>query len=56
MTEASKRAKRKYFSKVKRITVDFYPTEQELIDHLEKQPQKTTYIKNLIRQDTKKDG
>jgi hypothetical protein len=53
MSEAQKRAKKKYQAKVKRITVDFYPTEADLIAHLEKQPQKTTYIKNLIRKDIK---
>ncbi len=54
MTDAQKRAKKKYLSKGRRITVDFYPTEQDLIDHLESQPQKQTYIKNLIREDIKK--
>ena len=51
MTEAEKRAKKKYLAKGKRLTVDFYPTEADLIEHLEKQPQKQTYIKNLIRED-----
>lgn len=54
MTEAQKRAKAKYQSKVKRITVDFYPTEQELWEHIEKQPQKQTYIKDLVRKDMNK--
>lgn len=51
MTEAQKNAKKKYLSKVKRIYIDFYPTEADLIEQIEKQPQKQTYIKNLIRQD-----
>ena len=50
-TEAQKRAKKKYREKGKRFTVEFYPTEQALIDHLEKQPKKQTYIKDLIRRD-----
>ena len=54
MTEAEKKAKRKYLSKGKRITIDFYPSEKDLIDQVEKQPQKQTYIKNLIREDMKK--
>ena len=51
MNEAQKRAKKKYQSKVKRFTVDFYPTEADLIALLEKQPKKQTYIKDLIRAD-----
>lgn len=54
MTEAQRKAKRKYLSKGKRLTVDFYPTEADLIAHLEKQPKKQTYIKDLIRADIKK--
>jgi hypothetical protein len=51
MTEAQKRAKQKYREKVVRIVVEFYPTEAALVDQIEKQPQKQTYIKDLIRQD-----
>lgn len=51
MTEAEKKAKKKYLSKGKRFTVDFYPSEIGLIKHLEKQEKKQTYIKNLIRED-----
>lgn len=51
MTEAQQKAKRKYLAKGKRLTVDFYPTEADLIAHLEKQPKKQTYIKDLIRAD-----
>jgi hypothetical protein len=54
MTEAQKRAKQKYQSQVKRITIDFYPTEADLIEQIEKQPKKQTYIKDLIRKDIKK--
>ena len=51
MDEALKRAKKKYQAKVKRFTVDFYPTEAELWEHLQSQPKKQTYIKDLIRKD-----
>lgn len=51
MTEAQKRAKKRYSAKVKKITVEFYPTEAELLERLNSQPQKQTYIKNLIRKD-----
>lgn len=50
-TEAQKNAKRKYLSKGKRITVDFYQTEADLIAHIEKQEKKQSYIKDLIRKD-----
>lgn len=53
-TEAQKRAKKKYKQNIKRIAVDFYPTEADLIKQIEKQPQKQTYIKNLIRADMQK--
>lgn len=31
------------------MTIDFYPSEADLIEQIEKQPQKQTCIKNLIR-------
>lgn len=55
-TEAQKKAKKKYRAKGKRMTIDFYPTETDMIAHIEKQPQKQTYIKNLIRADMEKKG
>jgi hypothetical protein len=54
MTEAEKKAKKKYLAKGKRMTIDFYPSEADLIEHIEKQEKKQTYIKNLIREDIKK--
>ena len=35
----------------KRIFLDFYPSEAALIEQVEKQPRKQTYIKDLIRRD-----
>lgn len=54
MSDSLKRAKKKYREKVTRAYIDFYPTEQELIDHLNSQPKKQTYIKDLIRADIAK--
>lgn len=54
MTEAQLRAKKKYRDKGKRMTIDFYPSEAELIEHIEKQEKPYTYIKDLIREDIKK--
>lgn len=51
MTEAQKKAKKKYLGKVKRIMVELYPTESDLIRHIEKQPNKQGYIKELVRRD-----
>lgn len=56
MNEAQKRARQKYQSKIKRFTVDFYPTEADLWEHLQAQEKKQTYIKDLIRADIKKEG
>lgn len=53
-TDAQKKAIKKYKQKVKRITVDFYPTEEELWEHINNQTKKQTYIKDLIRADMEK--
>ena len=50
-SEATLRAIKKYKKKVNRFTVDFYPSEAELWEHLQRQPKKQTYIKDLIRKD-----
>ena len=54
MTEAQRRAKNNYKSQIKRIYIELFPTETDLIEHLEKQEAKSTYIKNLIRADIKR--
>jgi hypothetical protein len=53
-SEAQLRANRKYKEKVKKVLVEFYPTEAELWKHLQSQDKKQTYIKNLIRADMNK--
>jgi hypothetical protein len=52
-SDAQIRAVQKYRQKVKRITVDFYPTEEDLWNHIQSQEKKQTYIKDLIREDMK---
>lgn len=52
-SEAQRKAVHNYKKKVKRITVDFYPAESDLWDHIQSQEKKQTYIKNLIRADMK---
>ena len=53
-SEAQKKALEKYKAKVKRFTVDFTPSEEELWAQLNKQPNKQGYIKALIRADMEK--
>lgn len=53
-TEAQRKAKNKYRDQGKRMTVDFYPSEADLIKHIENQSNKQGYIKNLIRADMEK--
>lgn len=53
-SEAQLRAVKKYKEKVKRITVDFYPADEEMWQHIQSQEKKQTYIKDLIRADMNK--
>jgi len=53
-SEAQKKAMKKYREKINRICVDFSPAEQALWEHLQNQPKKQTYIKDLIRADMAK--
>ena len=50
-SESQRKAIAKYKQKVKKMTIDFAPTEADLLEHINKQPKKQTYIKNLIRKD-----
>lgn len=52
-SEAQRKAVKKYRKKTNRITIDFYPTEEDLWQHIQSQPKKQTYIKDLIRKDMK---
>jgi hypothetical protein len=52
-SQAQLRAVKKYKQKVNRITVDFYPADEEMWQHIQSQPKKQTYIKDLIRKDMK---
>ena len=48
-SEAQKKAVKKYKEKVKRMTIEFYPSEMELYEHIQQQSKKQTYVKDLIR-------
>ena len=51
LTESRKRAKAKYNEKVKKVSIEFYPADAELLQKLNEQPSKQAYIKDLIRKD-----
>lgn len=53
-SESQLKAVKKYKQKVKRITIDFYPAEEKMWQHIQNQPKKQTYIKDLIRKDMSK--
>jgi hypothetical protein len=53
-SDAHLRAVQKYKQKVKRITLEFHPTEEALWEHIQSQKKKQTYIKDLIRADMNK--
>ena len=51
MTEAERTAKKKYRDKGKRMNNDFYPSEADPIEYIEKLANKQGYIKALLRAD-----
>ena len=54
-TEAQKRARAKWNKENKKtVSISFYPVDAELLEHLNRQPQKAVYIKDLIREDMNK--
>lgn len=51
-TEAQKRATAKYVKeRTHQFLVRFFPADEELWAHLQRQPRKAEYIKGLIRED-----
>lgn len=56
-SEALKKTQSKYKrEKVVRTQLDLYPTDQDIIDHLQTVGNRQGYIKALIRADMKKKG
>ncbi len=54
-SDAQKKATAKYRKEnVRQISVRFYPSEQDLFEHMEKQGGRAAYIKGLIRADMEK--
>ena len=57
VSDAQKKATAEYRKKnVKQVSVRFYPSEQDIFDHMEKQGGRAAYIKRLIREDMEKQG
>ena len=55
VSEAQRKAIKKYKEKIKRITLEFSPVEEEMWQHIQNQEKKQTYIKALIRADMEKE-
>lgn len=54
LTEAQKRAKKKYNSKmITKVSLELYQSDADIIQKLQEQPSKQGYIKDLIRKDLK---
>ena len=53
-SEAQLRAVQKYKQKVKRITIEFHPSEEAIWNHVQQQENKQGYIKSLIKEDMEK--
>ena len=52
VSEAKRKAINKYNSeKIKTRTINFSPRESDLLEHLNAQPNKSGYLKELIRKD-----
>ncbi|MEG0323791.1 MAG: hypothetical protein RR619_07325 [Raoultibacter sp.] len=57
VSDAKKRADEKYRKeKMKQVVVRFSPRESDLYEHLEEQPNKMGYIKQLIKDDMERGG
>lgn len=52
VSDAQKRANEKYRkANVKQVSVRFYPSESELWEHLQRQGNRSGYVKRLIAED-----
>lgn len=54
-SEAQLKAIKNYRKKLNRLTLNFSPAESDLWEHIQSQPKKQTFIKDLIRKDMKKE-
>lgn len=57
VSDAQRRANAKYRrEKTKQVVTTFYPADGDIYDYLCKQPNKSGYIKQLIRRDMNRGG
>lgn len=54
-SEAQLKAIKNYRKKLNRLTLNFSPAEADLWEHIQSQPKKQTFIKDLIRENMKKE-
>lgn len=54
--ESQREAEKRYREKVqpKKVTLNFYPPEMDIYDHIKTKDQMSTYVKDLIRADMEK--
>ena len=55
VSESLKKAKKKYRKKVTNLSIGLTPKDSDVVEHLNKQDNKTAYIVSLIRKDMKHD-
>ena len=55
MKDSQRKAKNKYRAKIEELRVELYPTDFDIKAKLKTVGAKATYIKQLIREDIKKD-
>lgn len=56
MKEGMKKAQQKYLAKCRRVLLVFNQSDSDIVDRLESVENKNKYIKQLIRDDMRKDG
>lgn len=54
LTEQQKINKKKYRKKLKKLTIEFSLQENDIAEYLDTHPNKSGYVKNLIRDDMTK--
>lgn len=55
ITEQQKINKKRYRSKLKKLSIEFSLKENDIAEYLDTKPNKSGYVKNLIRADMESD-
>lgn len=56
ITERQKINKKRYRKKLKKLSIEFSLKENDIAEYLDTKPNKSGYVKNLIRADMESDG